>query len=161
MRALRDHGQRTKYHHDEIGFNYRMDSIQGAVLEVKLRHLPAWTQARQRIAARYLEALSDTDLVLPAVPPDREHVWHLFVVLHPERDRIKEALQQAGIATGLHYPIPVPYLDAYSALGHQPGEFPVAEKIAAQCLSLPMYAELTEPQQEQVIAVLRRAVQGS
>ena len=157
LRALRDHGQRTKYHHDEIGFNYRMESLQGAVLEVKLRHLPAWTQARQRIAGRYLEALADTDLVLPAVPPDREHVWHLFVVLHPERDRIKEALQQAGIATGLHYPIPVPYLDAYSTLGHQPGKFPVAEKIAAQCLSLPMYAEMSDAQQGHVIAQVRKA----
>jgi dTDP-4-amino-4,6-dideoxygalactose transaminase len=160
LRALRDHGQRTKYHHDEIGFNYRMESIQGAVLDVKLRHLADWTRARQRVAARYLEALADTRLVLPTVPADREHVWHLFVVLHPDRDRIKDALQAAGVQFGLHYPIPVPLLKAYEHLGYRVGEFPVAENIAAQCLSLPIYAELRDEQQNQVIDVLRKAMKG-
>lgn len=158
LRALRDHGQRTKYHHDEIGFNYRMDSIQGAVLDVKLRHLDAWTRGRQAVAARYAAELAGTDLVLPAVPPDREHVWHLFVVRHPQRDKIREALQAQGVQTGLHYPIPVPLLQAYAHLGHCAGEFPVSEEIAAQCLSLPMYAELSQMQQGQVVAALQHAL---
>jgi dTDP-4-amino-4,6-dideoxygalactose transaminase len=160
LRALRDHGQRTKYHHDEMGFNYRMDSIQGAVLDVKLRHLDDWTRARQAVAANYLKGLADADFVLPKVPKGREHVWHLFVVLHPRRGEIKDALQAAGIGTGLHYPIPVPLLHAYAHLGHRRGEFPVSERIADQCLSLPMFAELRQDQQEQVVSALRRGLEG-
>ncbi|HUW09760.1 MAG TPA: DegT/DnrJ/EryC1/StrS family aminotransferase [Anaerolineae bacterium] len=158
MRALRDHAQRKKYHHDELGFNYRMDSFQGAVLSVKLRHLNEWTHSRQALASRYLKGLADTDLVLPTVPAGREHVWHLFVVLHPERDRLKQALETAGIGCGLHYPVAVPFVRAYAQLGHRPGEFPVAERIARECLSLPIFPEMTEEQQDCAMAGLRQGL---
>lgn len=158
MRALRDHAQRTKYHHDELGFNYRMDSFQGAVLSVKLLHLDAWTRSRQEIATRYIERLADSGLILPTVPAGREHVWHLFVVLHPERDRLKQALEAAGIGCGLHYPVAVPFVRAYEQLGHRPGEFPVAERIAKECLSLPIFPEMRREQQEHVIREMWKAL---
>jgi len=158
IRALRDHAQRKKYHHDELGFNYRMDSFQGAVLSVKLRHLNEWTHSRQALASRYLKGLADTNLVLPTVPSGREHVWHLFVVLHPERDRLKQALEAAGIGCGLHYPVAVPFVRAYEELGHRPGEFPVAERVARECLTLPIFPEMTEAQQDCAMAGLRQGL---
>lgn len=158
LRALRDHAQRERYHHDEIGFNYRMDAFQGAVLSVKLRYLDAWTRARRRLAGRYLEALAGLPIGLPAVGPDRTHAWHLFVVLHPRRDRLRAALEARGIRTGLHYPIPVHLQKAYAHLRHRPGDFPVAEGVARHCLSLPLYPEMTDAQQDRVIDTLREVL---
>ena len=160
MRALRDHAQSQRYHHDELGFNYRMDAFQGAVLEIKLKRLAAWTAARRRLAARYIELLADLPLTLPMTSGHREHAWHLFVVLHPERDRLREALAARGIQTGLHYPVPVHLQGAFRDLGHQPGDFPVAERIANECLSLPMFPEMTNEQQDAVVAALQDAIQG-
>jgi dTDP-4-amino-4,6-dideoxygalactose transaminase len=154
LRALRDHAQSTRYHHEELGFNYRMDAMQGAVLGVKLRHLDSWITARRANAARYGELLHDLPIQLPREAADREHVWHLYVLLHPERDRLQAELEAAGISTGLHYPIPVHLQRAYAHLGHQAGEFPIAERVAAECLSLPMYPELTAIQQEAVATAL-------
>src|SRR5205807_10031667 len=107
VRALRDHAQAKRYHHAEVGFNYRMDALQGALLGVKLRHLPAWTARRRALAARFIEGLGDLPLDLPCVRADRDPVWHLFVVLHPERDRIRAELEEMGVQTGLHYPVSV------------------------------------------------------
>lgn len=154
LRALRDHAQRRRYHHEEIGFNYRMDAIQGAVLSVKLKHLDGWTAARRRLAARYRELLQDLPLQLPNEAPDRSHVWHLFVVLHPDRDRIRQELRARGILTGLHYPLPVHLQMAYGRLGHQEGDFPVAERISRECLTLPLYPEMTCEQQDLVVEAL-------
>lgn len=158
MRALRDHAQGERYHHDELGFNYRMDAFQGAVLGVKLRHLESWLEGRRAAAARYAELLAGLPVQAPVERLGNRHVWHLYVVLHPERDRLQEELGAAGISTGLHYPIPVHLQKAYAHLGHRPGDFPVAEKVGNECISLPMFPELTQQQQEAVAAALGRAV---
>jgi dTDP-4-amino-4,6-dideoxygalactose transaminase len=158
LRALRDHAQSQRYHHEELGFNYRMDAMQGAVLDVKLRHLNSWNAARRSHAATYGELLSSLPLQLPAEGADRGHVWHLYVVLHPERDRLAADLDAAGVSTGLHYPIPVHLQRAYAHLGHSVGDFPVAEQVGAECLSLPMYPELTRNQLESVAAALNDAL---
>jgi dTDP-4-amino-4,6-dideoxygalactose transaminase len=158
IRALRDHGQRERYHHDEIGFNYRMDAVQAAVLGVKLTHLRHWTAARRRLAARYARQLCGLPLQLPAEALGGRHAWHLFVVLHPERDRIRRSLGERGVQTGLHYPIPPHLQRAYEHLGGSPGDHPVAERIASQCLSLPLFAEMTDAQQDAVVEALHVAL---
>jgi dTDP-4-amino-4,6-dideoxygalactose transaminase len=154
MRALRDHAQTQRYHHSEIGFNYRMDAMQGVVLGLKMKHLQRWTERRRMLAARYLELLRDMPIDLPVVAADRDPVWHLFVALHPERDRIRAGLEADGIQTGLHYPVPVHLQPAYAHLGHKRGDFPVSERVGGECLTLPLYAEMTEEQQDWVVEAL-------
>ncbi|QDV39701.1 DegT/DnrJ/EryC1/StrS family aminotransferase [Tautonia plasticadhaerens] len=158
LRALRDHAQSKRYHHDELGFNYRMDAIQGAALAVKLRRLDSWTEARRRLASRYLQALGDLPMQPPAEATGRRHVWHLFVALHPKRDLIRQKLEERGVQTALHYPIPVHLQKAYAHLGHRPGDFPVSEQIGRECLSLPLFPEMTAEQQDAVIAAVREVV---
>jgi dTDP-4-amino-4,6-dideoxygalactose transaminase len=154
LRALRDHAQQQRYHHDEIGFNYRMDALQGAVLSVKLKYLERWLEAREFLADRYRKHLAHLPLVLPANPSDRRHVWHLFVVRHPERDRIRTELEVRNVHTGLHYPIPLHLQKAYRHLGYQPGDFPMAERIGRECLSLPLFPEMSIRQHDWVIESL-------
>jgi dTDP-4-amino-4,6-dideoxygalactose transaminase len=156
-RALRDHAQSERYRHRELGFNYRMDGIQGAVLGVKLRHLDRWNAIRCQVAARYQERLADTPLVPPYEARGRRHVWHLYVVRSADRDRLQQALTAACIGTGLHYPIPVHLQPAYVHLGYRVGDFPVAEQLAQQCLSLPIYAELSEEEQDRILRTLKQA----
>jgi len=151
FRCLRDHAQEERYHHTEIGFNYRMDAMQGAVLGIKLKHLKSWTEGRRFLAERYLKYLADLPIQLPAVCADRSHVWHLFVILHSNRDRLRKDLESRGIATGLHYPIPLHLQKAYAHLGYSEGDFPVAERIGRECLSLPLFPEMTIRQQDAVI----------
>jgi dTDP-4-amino-4,6-dideoxygalactose transaminase len=158
LRSLRDHAQSERYHHKELGFNYRMDAIQGAVLGVKLRHLDSWISARRALATAYRELLDGLPIQLPTESSDRKHVWHLYVILHPERDRLQAELNTAGVSTGLHYPIPVHLQEAYSHLGHRVGDFPVAEQVANECLSLPMYPELDDNQMEAVAFALKDAL---
>jgi len=157
VRSLRDHGQSEKYRHEEVGFNYRMDNMQGAVLGVKLRYLDSWNAARSRIAARYQEMLADTPLVRPYEADGRHHVWHLYVVRSGARNRVRRALTAACIGSGLHYPIPVHLQPAYAHLGYRVGDFPIAEQMARQCLSLPIYAELSAEEQEHIIQILKQA----
>ncbi len=147
-RALREHGSTRRYYHDEIGFNYRMEGFQGAVLGVKLKYLEEWTQARRRVAHRYHELLADTPLQLPREAPWAQSAYHLYVVRHPERDRLKAHLEAHGVGCALHYPLPL-HLQKWA------GDFPVAEKAARECLSLPIYPELTEAQQQRVASVIR------
>jgi len=156
--ALRDHAQGERYHHDELGFNYRMDAFQGAVLGVKLHHLEGWLEARRSHADSYADLLAGLPVELPVEAPGNRHVWHLYVVLHPERDRIQTEMGAAGISTGLHYPIPVHLQKAYTHLGHEEGEFPVSEKVARECLSLPMFPELSPEQQKAVATALEKAL---
>jgi dTDP-4-amino-4,6-dideoxygalactose transaminase len=158
VRMLRDHAQSTRYRHEEVGFNYRMDGLQGAILEVKLRHLETWNAARRQAASRYARLLAETSLALPCEAPGRCTVWHLYVVRHPRRDYLQQALTAAGIGSGLHYPIPVHLQPAYAHLGYRAGDFPVAERVAGECLSLPMYAELTEEQQDYIAYTLKQAL---
>jgi len=155
-RALREHGSTTRYYHDEIGFNYRMEGFQGATLGVKLPYLGKWTRERQRVAKSYDELLAGTPLQLPREADFAESVWHVYVVRHAKRDELKKFLEDNGVGCAIHYPIPVHLQKAYAHLGHRPGDFPVAEKAARQCLSLPIYPELTEAQIARVVEVIKK-----
>jgi len=154
-KSLREHGSTVRYYHDEVGFNYRMEGIQGAVLGVKLPHLRKWTAERQRVAKRYAELLKDLPLQLPTEASYAESVWHLYVVRHPRRDELKAHLEANGVGCALHYPLPLHLQKCYDSLGHKVGDFPVSEKAASQCLSLPIYPELTETQIQRVAEVVR------
>jgi dTDP-4-amino-4,6-dideoxygalactose transaminase len=154
-RALREHGSTVRYYHDEVGYNYRMEGIQGAVLGVKLKHLPAWTAARRRVAHQYHTLLQDTPLQLPVEADYAESAYHLYVVRHPRRDELKQHLEKHGIGCALHYPLPLHLQKCYVSLGHRAGDFPVAEQAARECLSLPIYPELTDAQIRRVTSVVR------
>jgi dTDP-4-amino-4,6-dideoxygalactose transaminase len=151
MRMLRDHGQAKKYYHSLIGWNARMDGIQGAVLSVKLKHLDAWTEARRRNAKRYDELLRNVPgVIVPVEAPYAKHVYHIYAIRVADRDRLIASLAEKDIHCGIHYPIPVHLLDAYKSLNLGKGSFPVAEKNAAEFVSLPMFAELSREQIETV-----------
>lgn len=159
IRSLRDHAQEGRHHHVELGYNTRMEGLQGAVLEVKLRHLDEWNSLRRAHAERYGELLCDVDgIQLPFAASREAHVWHLYVVLvkNGDRESFQSKLQQVGIATGVHYPTPVPLQPAYAHLGHRQGDFPVAEDVMKRCVSLPMFAELTEEQIERTVSAIRQ-----
>jgi dTDP-4-amino-4,6-dideoxygalactose transaminase len=154
-KSLREHGSTVRYYHDEVGFNYRMEGIQGAVLGVKLKHLEKWTRARQRIASQYRELLTDTPLKLPAQAPYAESVWCLYVVRHPRRDELKAHLDANQVGCALHYPLPLHLQKCYAQLGYKPGDFSVAEKAGRECLSLPIFPELTDSQVKRVAEVIK------
>lgn len=159
VRALRNYGSEVKYHHPKMGFNSRLDPIQAAILGVKLQHLSAWTRARRAAAERYDRLLADVDGVRrPVTPAGTEPVWHLYVVRVPERDRVMEAMRAAGVGVGVHYPVPCHLQGAFAKLGHARGDFPVAEEAAETMLSLPMFPEIAEAQQEEVVRALRAAL---
>ena len=152
IHALREHGQRRKYHHDEIGWTARLDTIQAIALLAKLPLLDVWNDERRVIAAHYHTALADLgDLILPGVPPGSSPVWHLYVVRTVDPDGLARHLSQIGVATGRHYPEPPHLSRAYADLGYQEGAFPVAEAIARSCLSLPMFPGMTESQVLRVV----------
>ena len=157
IRMLRDWGGRRKYHHELIGYNYRLEELQAAVLRIKLRHLEGWTEARRRHADRYNTALCGSDLGTPRESPDARHVYHVYAVRSPDRDGLQRALLAAEIHTGIHYPVPVHLQPAYADLGHGVGDFPESERAAREVLSLPMYAELGDGQAHQITAVLADA----
>jgi len=161
VRCLRDHAQQGRHHHIAVGFNARMEGVQGAVLDAKLRHLDEWNAARCLHAAVYQELLAgEADLILPEAVRPGGHVWHLFVVrcLGRPRDELRSALAERGVAAGVHYPTPVPFQPAYHHLGYRAGDFPVAEDLMRSCLSLPLYPELTAAQLEYVAAALRECL---
>jgi len=161
IRRLRDHAQNGRHNHVELGHNTRMEGIQGAVLEVKLRHLDDWNAARMRHAERYQQLLADVPgIQLPAAPKTGRHIWHIFAVLvdGDKRDALQKKLSELGVSTGVHYPTPVPLQPAYAYLGHKPGDFPVAEDVMHRCLSLPMFAEMTDAQMDWTAAALRRVL---
>lgn len=153
IRRLRDHAQEGRHNHVELGYNTRMEGIQGAALDVKLKYLDQWNASRARIARRYSQLLSDVPgIQLPVSPRTAAHVWHLYVVQIADhiRERLQTHLKECGVATGIHYPTPVPFQPAYSHLGYQRGDFPIAERVMARCLSLPIFPEMTEEQVEYV-----------
>jgi dTDP-4-amino-4,6-dideoxygalactose transaminase len=154
-RSLREHGSSVRYYHDEIGYNYRMEGIQGAVLGVKLKHLAKWTERRRAIAKIYNELLADTPLQLPKESAHVSSAWHLYVVRHARRDELKKHLEANGVGCALHYPLPLHLQKCYASLGYKAGDFPVAEKAARECLSLPIYAELTDRQIQRVTDVVK------
>jgi dTDP-4-amino-4,6-dideoxygalactose transaminase len=156
VRMLRDHGQSQKYTHAIEGYNGRLDAIQAGILSVKLRYLPVWTEQRRQLAARYDQLLR----VIPGLRlfeelPYGKAVYHIYAVRVPDRDALQHALTQAGIDTGIHYPIPVHLQEAYAWLGYAPGDLPVTERVATEVLSLPMYPQLTGAQQDRVVEALR------
>ncbi|MFI5250975.1 MAG: DegT/DnrJ/EryC1/StrS family aminotransferase [Bacteroidota bacterium] len=147
IRQLRDHGQTRKYEHKTWGHNYRMDGFQGAVLGVKLKHLQQWTDRKREISDYYRKHLSNIrDLVIPYERPNSYHVYHQFIIRSTRRDDLQKYLNSQGIATGLHYPISLHMQPAYLHLGYIKGDFPVSEQVASECLSLPIYPEMTENQ---------------
>lgn len=158
VRLLRNYGSKVKYEHEIQGFNSRLDELQAAFLRVKLGVLDEWNQRRAAVAERYRAAFADTGLRLPAPSPVGGHVWHLYTVRHAGRDRLRDFLEQAGVGTGIHYPIPPHLQPAYAFLGLREGAFPVSEKIHREILSLPMGPHLSEDLQDQVIRAVCSAL---
>jgi dTDP-4-amino-4,6-dideoxygalactose transaminase len=152
---LRNYGQKVKSVHTIKGFNSRLDTIQAAILRVKLKYLSIWNEARRSAASYYGQLLKNTSLVLPNVASWANPVWHLYVVQSAERRRVQDALDAGNISYGIHYPIPVHLQEAYRELGHREGSFPVSEMLAQRILSLPMFPEITEGEIERVAAVLQ------
>lgn len=155
VRMLRNYGQQEKYKHLFIAYNRRLDTLQAAVLRVKLKYLENWNEARRRHAGLYAKLLSNNNLSLPLETKYARHVYHLYVVRTAKRDALQKHLKNNGIATGVHYPIPVHTQQAYQYLGYHKGDFPISEAYAEQILSLPMYPELTEEQIEYVAKVIK------
>jgi dTDP-4-amino-4,6-dideoxygalactose transaminase len=153
---LRDWGQESKYNHVLAGYNYRMDGIQGAVLNVKMNYIEAWTEARRTIAAQYDRLLANHPYRRPAPPDDCRHVYHVYAIEIPQRDDVQAALDAADIKTGIHYPVPVHLQKAYADLGGRPGDLPVTEALASRFLSLPIYAELRSEQVSMVVSELNK-----
>ena len=153
-RSLRDHAQSQKYLHDEIGYNYRMDSFQGAVLAIKLKHLDEWNKARIDCARQYTELLKASSYRLPADISDSECVWHCYVIETPERDRVRAALEDVGIQSAVHYPVPIHLQKAYAYLNYRTGDLPVTEALCERCLSLPIYPELSKEKISRIASVL-------
>jgi dTDP-4-amino-4,6-dideoxygalactose transaminase len=161
VRMLRDYGQREKYVHVTKGYNHRLDTIQAAVLRVKLPHLDEWNAARRAHARRYHDLLTGSGVILPMEASYAEHVYHLYVIRTAQRDALQAHLKERGIVTGIHYPIPIHLQQACRDLGYKAGDFPITEQCAAKILSLPMYAELTEAQLAEVAQRVREFVMSA
>jgi len=155
IRMISNHGSRAKYAHEVIGLNSRLDSLQAVVLSAKLHRLAGWNAAGRAAAARYADLLSDCDtIVQPRTLDGNEHVWHLYVVRVPDRDRVLKELHAAGVDAGIHYPVPIHLTTAFAHLEYEQGAFPVAERNARELLSLPLFPEITVAQQQRVASVL-------
>jgi dTDP-4-amino-4,6-dideoxygalactose transaminase len=159
IKQLRDQGQSAKYLHDRVGYNYRMEAIQGAVLGVKLRHLDAWTNARRELADIYTQALAGSPVRLLAEPAECKSVYHIFPLFTRERDELRDHLHANGISTGVHYPIPVHLQRGFNNLGFKEGDLPVTEQVCREVLSLPMYAELEHPTALKIASSVRQFAQ--
>jgi dTDP-4-amino-4,6-dideoxygalactose transaminase len=162
VRALRNYGSEIKYHHPELGFNSRLDSLQAVVLSAKLSRLDAWNEARRRAAVRYGDLLAGIPgVTLPRVLEGNQSIVHLYVVQVPRRDQVLKQLHAAKIGAGIHYPLPIHLQEALKGLGYKRGDLPVAERLSGEILSLPLYAEITEEQQTRVATELRKAVENA
>jgi dTDP-4-amino-4,6-dideoxygalactose transaminase len=155
LRLLRNYGSSAKYRHELSGVNSRLDELQAAVLRVKLEQLDAWNERRRSVAARYVAGLAETELVLPGVPADAEHVWHLFVVRTARRDELHRALSDAGVETGIHYPLAPHRQPVFADLAIDPRSLPVSERLQHEVLSLPIGPHLTDVQVEHVVDRIR------
>ncbi len=158
LRLLRNGGQSKRYHHEMLAINSRLDEMQAALLRAKLRHLDEWNDARRRIAHRYDELLAHSPVTTPVEMAYGKHVYHLYVVRSPARDRLQAHLEAHGVGTQVHYPIPLHLQGCYRFLGGKRGDYPVAERAAEEILSLPIYPELTDDQVEYVAEVINRWV---
>jgi dTDP-4-amino-4,6-dideoxygalactose transaminase len=155
IRLLRNHGRHDKYLHEIKGFGHRIDALQAAILAAKLPYLDEWTYERRRLAARYNEMLGDLELMLPHVDAQAESAWHLYVIRTPLREEMLDYLKKQGIGAGVHYPIPLHLQPAYADLGYSPSSLPVTEAVAKSCLSLPLYPEMSDEQQDRVVVAIR------
>ena len=157
LKMLRNHGRLTaKYEHKIEGYSSRLDNLQAAILRVKLRHLNKWNERRRKNAKKYNELLSNTDGIITPYEADyAKHVYHLYVVRIEERDKLREELKSKGVATGIHYPIPLHLQLAYNYLGYKRGDFPVTEECSQKILSLPMFAELDEEQINEIVKLIK------
>lgn len=156
VRMLRDHGQACKYYHEMEGYNGRLDAIQAGILSVKLRHLATWNEERRKAAARYRQLFNEVDLgeVPPSEPAWARSVYHLYVIQVANRDGLMRRLAEENIGAGIHYPVPIHLQKAYQSLGHRAGDFPVAEALASEAVSLPMFPQLFASQQRRVVDVI-------
>ena len=165
VKMLRQHGMRRRYYHDEVGWNTRMDGFQGAILEVKLKHIDGWNDARRTVAARYHALFAAADLaetgpypthgiVLPHQVPGSHHVWHQYVLRTPRRDQLREFLTARKIGSEIYYPVPLHLQEALKGLGYSEGSFPEAERAASEVLALPIFPELREDEQQTVVAAI-------
>jgi dTDP-4-amino-4,6-dideoxygalactose transaminase len=154
LRALREHGQSTRYYHPIVGYNARLDEIQAAILRIKLRRLDQWNARRQAIAARYNQLLAGVDVITPEIPSGGRHVFYCYAIRVPggRRDALRAFLAERGVGTQIHYPVPIHVQEAAQFLGYRKGDLPVTEKVAGEVLSLPMYAELSDSQIDRVTA---------
>jgi dTDP-4-amino-4,6-dideoxygalactose transaminase len=162
-RVLRAHGMRRRYYHDEVGWNSRLDSLQAAILEVKLRYLPQWNQQRRDLAARYDQLFHDAGVagptiaegvVLPFSDPRATHVFHQYVIRAPRRNELREYLTDRQIGSEIYYPLPLHEQTSLASLGYKRGDFPISEAAAAEVLALPMYPELREDEQQTVVETI-------
>jgi len=162
-RLLRTHGMEPKYYHHLVGANFRMDAIQAAVLRVKAPHLAEWTEGRRTNAARYRQLFSaaglDGIVTLPSAPPDRRHIFNQFIICTRDRDALKQHLDDCGVGTEIYYPVPFHLQPCFAHLGHRRGDFPHAERAAAESLAIPVYGELTPDQQAYVVNAVAAFVQ--
>jgi dTDP-4-amino-4,6-dideoxygalactose transaminase len=165
VRLLRNHGAHERYFHEIVGGNFRLDAIQAAVLRVKLPRLEGWTEGRRRNAARYRQLFAasrlDGIVTLPTDPSGRRHIYNQFVIRAPRRDGLRAHLDAAGIGTEIYYPVPFHLQKCFESLGYRRGDFPHAERAAADSLALPIYSELTDAQQRQVVDAIARFYGGS
>lgn len=159
IRLYSNHGRKSANEHVVEGFNERLDGIQASVLSAKLKYLDRWNEMRREAAHRYDELLEGLPVKTPREMPYAKHIYHLYVIRVEQRDRIKEILASKGVASGLHYPKPIHLLDAYNYLGKSEGSYPVAEEVAGEILSLPMYPEITEQQQRYVVDCIAEALE--
>lgn len=151
IRSLRNHGSLVKYYHEEVGYNMRMDGIHGAVLSLKLKYIDDWNRRRVDIAKRYREEIRRPDLKMQETPEWASHVYHLFVVVTEDREKLRGHLESKGVFPGIHYPVPCHLQKAYAHLGYKKGDFPNAEALSDGCLSLPIFPEMTEEEVDYVI----------
>lgn len=154
VRTMRNYGQSEKYHHVLLARNHRLDTLQAAILRVKLRYLDQWNARRAELARLYTLLLSNEKVTTPEVAPGCDHVYHLYVIQSEDRDGLQAFLGERGIDTGIHYPIPIHLQPAYTSLGYRPGAFPVTESIATRLLSLPMFPDLKETEVEYVVRTI-------
>lgn len=159
LRALRGHGGRVKYYHEELGVNSRLDEVQAAILRVKLPHLESWVNRRREVAERYNEAFAHSGTPLPMDPPDSRHAFHQYTIRVSDRDRVQAALKDAGVQTMIYYPIPLHLQKVHASMGKTEGSFPESERAAREVISLPMFPELTENDQATVVRAVRSVLE--
>lgn len=155
VRVLRQHGSTRKYYHSMIGYNSRLDALQAAILQVKLKYIDQWTDARRERAPKYNELLAGTDIVTPTELEHVKHVYHLYIIKVPDRAAVEAVLKENGIGHGVYYPVPLHLQDVYQGLGYKPGDLPISEAASTQTMAIPLYAELKAEDMEHIAGLVK------